>query len=268
VTASFPHPVVVIAGFLLAGRSLTMLAILNHEAAHRLLFSNRRVNDAVGRWLCAYPVLSPIDAYRRGHMAHHRQEFGPDEPDMVFYAGYPCGWRSFGRKLWRDAIGVSGWKNLKPLFTALASSKNRPVAARILGVQAVLFGAAIVAGHWWLYPLLWLAPWMTIWRVSNRLRSIAEHGGLQADPDRRATTHHVRQSWLARFWLVPFNTGWHLAHHVDSGIPWRNLPALQRELEAAGYVPAALEWPSYLALWRSLVVGRPAVGAEPAPAAA
>ena len=26
--------------------------------------------------------------------------------------------------------------------------------------------------------------------------------------------------------MVPYNTGWHLAHHVDMGVPWRNLPEL------------------------------------------
>ncbi len=250
-----PHPVVLVAAFFLAGRSMTMLAILQHEAAHRLLFSNRRVNDWVGRWLLAYPVLTPIDVYRRGHMAHHREEFGPDEPDIGFYAGYPCGRASFLRKLRRDALGISGWKNLVPLVKALRNPSSRPVAARIFAVQAVLLAAAVAVGAWWVYPLLWLGPWMTVWRVLNRLRSIAEHGGLQADPDRRATTHHVRQSWAARFWIVPFHTGWHLAHHVDGGIPWRNLPAFQRELDAAGYAPPGLEWPSYLSLWRALVAG-------------
>jgi enoyl-CoA hydratase len=33
---------------------------------------------------------------------------------------------------------------------------------------------------------------------------------------------------VARFWIVPYNTGWHLAHHVDMGVPWRNLPAPRR----------------------------------------
>ena len=42
------------------------------------------------------------------------------------------------------------------------------------------------------------------------------------------TTHVIRQSRLARFWMVPYNTGWHLAHHVDMGVPWRNLPAAAR----------------------------------------
>jgi fatty acid desaturase len=75
--------------------------------------------------------------------------------------------------------------------------------------------------------------------------------------DRRETTHHVRQSAAARFALVPYNTGWHLAHHVDIGIPFRNLPALHRELEDAGWVTPALVYPNYRALWRALA-SRPA----------
>ena len=55
--------------------------------------------------------------------------------------------------------------------------------------------------------------------------------------------------------MVPYNTGWHLAHHVDSGIPFRNLPKLHEELVAAGWVPAALEYPNYRALWRALASG-------------
>ena len=106
-----------------------------------------------------------------------------------------------------------------------------------------------------LYLVLWLLPWMTSWRVINRLRAIAEHGGMERSPDRRRTTHHVRQSLLANFWIVPFHTGWHLAHHVDMGVPWRNLPKLHAELVAAGWVVPALEYPSYRALWRALSAG-------------
>ena len=113
----------------------------------------------------------------------------------------------------------------------------------------------MISGHWWVYPVLWLAPWMTVWRVSNRLRAIAEHGGMARSDDRRLTTHVVHQSLLARFWIVPYHTGWHLAHHVDPGIPWRNLPKLHRELVASGWVPAGLEYPSYRALWRALRSG-------------
>jgi fatty acid desaturase len=93
---------------------------------------------------------------------------------------------------------------------------------------------------------------MTQWRVINRLRAIAEHGGLEAGSDRRVTTHNVKQGWVARFWFVPYNTGWHLAHHVDMGIPFRNLPAYHAELERSGYVTEAITYPNYRSLWKAL----------------
>ena len=246
------HPLAYVAAFVLMGPVFARFAILGHEAAHKLLFTNKDWNDRIGRWALAYPSFVPLDAYRRGHFAHHKDEFGPNEPDLNLYNGYPITRASFRRKLWRDARGTSGWKNLKGLLLAFRSASSRPLALRIAAAQLPLIAVAIAIGRWWLYPLLWLAPWMTVWRVINRLRSIAEHGGMERSKDRRRTTHHVRQTWLARFWIVPFNTGWHLAHHVDMGVPWRNLPKLHRELEQAGYVTTELTYPSYVALWRAL----------------
>lgn len=245
-------PVVWVAAFLVAGRNFVRLSILAHEAAHRLLFTNRTINDAVGRWLLAYPAFLPLDLYRRGHLAHHGDELGPDEPDMGLYVGYPISRRSFWRKLGRDATGISGWKNLKPLLVGLRTPATRPVAARIFAAQAVVLAVCVAFGRPELYVFLWFLPWMTVWRVLNRLRAIAEHGGMSRSADRRMTTHHVRQTWPARFWIVPYCTGWHLAHHVDIGIPWRNLPALHRELEGAGWIVPELVYPSYRALWRAL----------------
>ena len=245
------HPVTWVAAFLLMGRSFALYAILAHEAAHRLLFSKRWANDGIGRWLLAYPAFVPFDAYRRSHFAHHRDELGPDEPDLALYARYPVTRASWRRKLTRDAIGNSGWKNLKGLLLAVRSPTARPIALRILGMQLVLLIGFTLVGRPELYLLLWLAPWMTVWRVLNRLRAVAEHGGMTRSPDRRETTHHVEQHWPARFWIAPYNTGWHLAHHVDMGIPFRHLPALHDELVAAGWVTPELTHPNYLALWKA-----------------
>ncbi len=242
--------------FLLMGRAFALYAILGHEAVHRLLFSNRRVNDLVGRWGLSYPAFVPFDLYRRSHFAHHRDEMGPNEPDMAFYRGYPITRASMRRKLTRDAVGNSGWKNLKGLLGAFRSQVGRPMALRILAAQVVVAAlVTIETGRWWAYPVLWLAPWMTVWRVLNRLRSIAEHGGMGRSRDRRETTHVVRQTWPARFCIVPFNTGWHLAHHVDMGVPFHNLPKLHDELVASGWVTPELTYPGYLALWKDLASG-------------
>ena len=52
--------------FVLMGPMYARFAILMHESAHKLLFTNKRVNDWVGTWLVAYPTWTPISLYRRG----------------------------------------------------------------------------------------------------------------------------------------------------------------------------------------------------------
>ena len=257
IAVHFDNWFVWIAAFLLMGRAHAQFAALMHEAAHRLLFRNRKLNDFVGRWLLGYPSFTPIDLYRRGHMAHHREEFGPDEPDIPLYRGYPISKDSFRRKLFRDARGSTGWKLFKGLLAGVRSDNSaiRHQARCIIGTQLVLIAIGVALGHPWVYFELWLAPYLTVWRVINRLRSIAEHGGMQRSKDRRLTTHSVRQHPVARFFLVPFHIGWHLAHHVDSGIPMANLPTFHRELRRAGYVTDRLEYESYPVLWRKLSSG-------------
>jgi fatty acid desaturase len=246
-----------VAAFVLMGPMHARFAILMHESAHRLLFTNKRANDVVGQWLIAYPAFAPIALYRRSHFAHHRDEFGPDEPDIIFYSGYPCEARDLWRRLLRDASGVSGYKNFRALIDAATKRSSRPVALPILLVQGLLWCAFwLGTGRWWSYLVFWWLPWMTQWRVLNRLRAIAEHGGMSRSDDRRLTTHHVRQHLLARFWFVPYNTGWHLAHHVDMGVPWRNLPAYHRELRRAGYVTESITFANYFDLWRSAASSR------------
>src|SRR5882724_2216077 len=137
------NPFAWVAAFLLMGRANAQFAALMHEAAHRLLFRNRWWNDNVGRWLLGFPSFTPIDSYRRGHMAHHRQEFGPDEPDIPLYRGYPISPDSFRRKLVRDATGQTGWKLFKGLLRGVrADDANLRFQARAIVVcQLVLIAA-------------------------------------------------------------------------------------------------------------------------------
>ena len=244
------HPASWIAAFVLMGRQYARFASLGHEAVHRTLFSNRRWNDAVGRWVLSYPSWVPFELYRRSHLDHHRDEMGPKEPDKALYRAYPVTSASLRRKLIRDATGQTGWKLFRGLVKA--ARKGKAPAVRIMACQVPIVAAFFVIGRPELYLLLWWLPHLTVWRVINRLRSIAEHGGLMRSKDRRQTTHDVRQSHLASFWLVPFNIGYHLAHHVDMGVPNWNLPKLQAELVRSGWVTSDYTYTSYRELWSEL----------------
>ncbi len=252
--------------FLLMGRAFALYAILGHEAAHRLLFSNRRANDLVGKWGLAYPAFVPFDLYRRSHFAHHKDEMGPNEPDLNLYLGYPVTSRLAAPQAPPRRTGArrAGRTSRACCAPSPASRAGRSPCASSPPRWSWRCCSRSITRQWWAYPVLWLAPWMTVWRVINRLRAIAEHGGMTRSGDRRLTTHVVHQSLIARFWMVPFNTGWHLAHHVDMGVPFRNLPALHAELVDAGWVTPELEYPTYRALWRALS-SAPAAPTAPTP---
>ena len=257
------NPITYITAFLLMGRAHAQLLALMHESVHRLLFRNRKFNDFAGRWLLGYMSFVNTDGYRYVHMAHHREEFGPNEPDMPLYANYPITRASFWRKMRRDGLGRTGFRMLRGQFLSIFKKDplQQNTQRKIFALHAVVITLSVIFVNPWVYVMLWLFPYITVWRVMNRLRSIAEHGGLRADDDRRVTTHSVKQHLFSSFYFVPFNLGWHIAHHTDSGIPFRSLPKYHRQLRESGFVTDAYEYSSYLAIWRALR-SRPEVAAN------
>ena len=248
------NPISYVVAFLLMGRAHAQLLALMHESVHRLLFRNRKLNDFAGRWLLGYMSFVNTDGYRYVHMAHHREEFGPNEPDIPLYANYPITRASFWRKMRRDGLGSTGFRMLRGQFMSIFKTDPQQLNTqrKIFSLHAVVLILSVIFVNPWVYVMLWLVPYITVWRVMNRLRSIAEHGGLRADDDRRVTTHSVKQHLFSSFFFVPFNLGWHIAHHTDSGIPFRSLPKYHRQLRASGFVSEAYEYNSYLAIWRAL----------------
>jgi len=136
-----------IVAFLLMGRAHAQFLSLMHEAAHRLLFSNKLANDVVGNWLLGFPSFTSTPAYRRVHMAHHRQEFGPEEPDVPLYANYPVSPASLRRKLVRDALGITGAKLFRAQLRGLASpeARVRRTNQKIWGMQLVFLVAGLAS---------------------------------------------------------------------------------------------------------------------------
>jgi fatty acid desaturase len=216
-----------------------------------VLFPNRRVNDAVGITVIGWLTFGTgSHGYRLGHVNHHRDEFGPKEPDFLLYSLYPITRASMRRKITRDATGVSALRIVRPRFQRLGEVRHRRLTYRFLLGQVLIAGAFALAGHPWLYLLLWVLPWAFVYQVLNRLRAIAEHGGMTRSDDRRRASRHVRQTLLARSLIVPCNVGYHLAHHVDMTVPMWNLPRLHAALVDDGYV-GDLEWSNYRSLWRA-----------------
>ncbi len=219
--ARWPNPLtVVVALFVIGGRQLG-LAVLMHEAAHRTLFRERRLNDLVGNWLCAYPVWSDLYPYRPYHLQHHAKTWTENDPDLPLAAPFPVTRASMRRKIWRDLSGRTGWKRLKAtLRRDLGLSRGRVKRNFDAGLDA-LGGVAVTNG-----VLL----------------------GVLALAGRNTRTTLAR--WWERLLLAPNRVNYHLEHHLVMTVPHYNLPRMHRLLRARGVLEDACVTRGYLDVLR------------------
>jgi fatty acid desaturase len=83
VCALWTNPLTILLGVLVVGTRQLGLGILNHDAAHFLLFRHRGLNDWVAEWLLSRPLLgADVAGYRKVHLLHHRFTQQPNDPDL------------------------------------------------------------------------------------------------------------------------------------------------------------------------------------------
>lgn len=258
-------PLAALAAIPVIGSRQLGLAILMHDAAHGILTRSGGLNRFLGRWLCAYPILSDMDRYRGYHLQHHRRTQQADDPDLALSAAFPISTASFRRKLLRDLTGRTGYQQRRDQILTVLGPAELPARERLrrfaerlgpgLAVNAALFAGLSLAGAWWAYPLLWVLPLLTWFQVVVRVRNIAEHAVVpdNDDPFRNART--TRADGLARAFLAPYWVNYHVEHHLMMWAPCYNLPALHRLLVTRGLGEKMELQPSYAAVLAKATAG-------------
>ena len=194
-----------------------------HDATHSAVFSNRKVNDWVGRF--AMLLLEPgpfFQVFRLIHMQHHR--FTNDkEKDPDAYTGTGPAWVLPFRWLTLDYIYFK-------IYLSAEVFKKRPKRERREFYLAVLFFVTVItvvtlAGWLKLYLLLFFIPT----RIAKYVIIIAfdflphyPHDVTAKEDPYRATSNRVGLGWLLTPLLIYQN--YHLVHHLYPAVPfYRNL---------------------------------------------
>jgi fatty acid desaturase len=232
----------IICAALIAARQHALLIIM-HDASHFRLLPNRRWNDRVSNWLLAYPMLVTTEAYRHNHLAHHLHLNSDDDPDWVRKRGrsewqFPKNrWQLF-TLLARDLVGGGFLDTLKAIHNLGGSRKTKAAPVPKGGslgraVYYIIIVSAIynlgIGKHVLLY---WFLPAFTLLPVMLRVRSIAEHFGLEATHELNASRNY-RCGIIESAILAPHNVGYHLDHHLFPSVPFYNLPSLHLALSRA-----------------------------------
>lgn len=253
-------PVTIPLAVLVIGTRQLGLFILMHDGAHGLLHPNRRINDAVARWLCS----SSLGEYRPYHLQHHRYVQQAEDPDLGLSAPFPIARASLKRKLLRDLSGQTFYKQrIAPLLAASvkASPLQRQSQELVRGWRFVIgnalgFAVFAAAGFWWVWLTMWLLPMATWLPLVTRIRNIAEHalvGRNQADPLRQARTTHA--GFVERALLAPYWVNYHLEHHLFTQVPCWKLPKAHALLQQRGITARMEVQPGYATVLRLATAG-------------
>ena len=237
---AFPNPLTFVLAFLLIGSRQHGLAILMHDAAHGVLFRTRALNEFVGKWLLGAPYGGDLASYRKYHLTHHRYAQRENDPDLPLSAKFPTSKASLKRKFIRDLTGqtylrlsLASYRMKRGETPGIEGSdafqKTSPLPYLITNI-ALFLGMAL-AGYWWLYPTLWLAPLFTWFFFVLRLRNIAEHGMTTNDDNPLTHARTTKINWLERVFFGPYWVTYHVEHHAYMFVPCYRLKALHNAMQ-------------------------------------
>lgn len=118
--------------FLVVTSRMGALLAIAHDAHHGTFLPNRKWNDLIAAWLCAYPVGSIYHSSKAVHMAHHKYLNTADDPDRNFHfeenksTPHQFAWHFlrlvFGGQLWTSIV-VNGI--LRPLQKNQIGQSNK-----------------------------------------------------------------------------------------------------------------------------------------------
>ncbi|REJ96648.1 MAG: hypothetical protein DWQ34_03755 [Planctomycetota bacterium] len=210
------------------------LAILMHEGAHYRLFPRKWLNDLFAELFTAWPIMISVRAYRQHHFAHHRQPNTDDDPDWILRDDqdwqFPKSRAGLAKVFLFDVLGLN-MKDQMRFFNRYFYPRGRKIWLDYLSwvYYAALFGTLWYFSLLPVYLMYWLVPLLTSLKAVLRMRTIAEHYGLEYDHPLRQT-RTTYPGLLGKLFISPKNIGLHLDHHLYPSVPFYNLPALHREL--------------------------------------
>lgn len=258
------HPLLYVVTVMWIGARQHALAIILHDGAHYRITRNKKLNDFIGETMLAFPLFVTMRGYRLSHNAHHRNMNTEHDPDWVSKETpewvFPKSRLELFTMLLKLALGLNiAWMVRMIVSGGRPNVATRPkVATRPFIIGRIGFYLGLVFlftyfGWWSEFLLFWIVPLFTWLQVIMRVRSIAEHFGLEYDHvfTSARTTY---PSLFDRIFLASKNVWYHLDHHLYPSVPFYNLNQLHQELMALpAYRDRAHLTQSYLGVLKECV---------------
>lgn len=227
--------------FIVASRQHALLGIL-HEGVHYRLYNSKFLNDSVGNFLAAFPLLWDLHGYRENHFQHHKYLNTDQDPDYKrknkheewqFPNSKSYLVKLFARYAW--GFGVLEYYRFFLVMSGHfpAEKLKQPGQTKKILTKLVYYGAVFYALHHFgqlvNFGVYWLIPYFFIYPIFQKYRSISEHFALPFKGELSATRNVIAHP-VESFFFAPHNLNYHLDHHLFPTVPAYNLKKLNKAL--------------------------------------
>ncbi len=248
----FCNPAAYLLSVYLVTSGMGVLVNLSHESQHSALLKNKRWNDLVGAWLCAYPVGSIWGSSRAVHLAHHKYLNTSADPDRHFHdekdKSDPVQFALYllklvlGGQLWTSIV-VNGFLRARETNSEVEKTgsvvvlpkRAYPEILNLLPVQASVFAIFwLSTGFWWSYFALWLVPIFTLGTLLGYIRGFIDHARLADDDPQKSEGRLISvpfPSLIDRLFFTGLEFHFHAEHHFFPSVPHYFLPRLHSLLQ-------------------------------------
>jgi len=242
---------------LVAGFAVFDFTVLLHEVVHRAVLP--KSSEGAYRFLgLLYAIPSGISAsqFTRWHLDHHAGLGSYEEDPKRHYLSPKRNERWFKLLYFTPALFPIYFRAAAQETKSYEPELRKRIARERLATvlfQLSVLGAIAFIGGWAIAFRLYIVPIFFVFPIAFALNRLGQHYDIDPeDPAKWSTL--MKSSW---FWNAAFlYSNFHLEHHYFPGVPFYNLPKLQRLL-ASFYEKRGMTPHSYGELvWNYLVLNR------------
>lgn len=206
-------------------RQQRAIELMVHEASHWSWDRDHKErNDQLADACVAFPVMSTVGAYRKGHFIHHGTYAGEQDPCKRRFASMGLGHLDLSTK-WKIAKSVIRWlPGYNLAYYTEIGSKSWGMLLRwavwhliiFIAPMTFVFGAANAFLYW---ALFWLAPMFTSLPVVRSIAEAEEHDYERGETELDST--FTNNGWIHHLLWHPWNDAYHQIHHLYPNISQR-----------------------------------------------
>lgn len=231
IAKEYPSWWVYLISIIVIGSRMRAFDNLMHEASHKLLFKNNKLNKWMACLFAAYPVLTSYTTYCNSHYSHHRHLWDINhDPDTKRYAliGLDKPQNSIKKFIFKHILKPLTLMHVPKYILGTISvnifSKEEPIAEKIVKLfyWLLIILGSVYFNFWEELILFWVIPLLTTFQIIRYWAEMAEHSGLKNENELYASRNSFGNP-LEIFLLHPHHDNYHLVHHLFPAIPHYNL---------------------------------------------